>query len=164
MSDAPAKPSRLRAIATSRLAIVGVVLLLIYAISGFLFAPWLVRQQLPSLIDKHLGAQGSVSAVRINPFLLTFEANDLAITEKNGTPALQVGRIFVDFEASSLLRRAWTFRQIQIENPAINADLDAKESLNLARLLKPAPTDPAGAAAPKAGPSPLPRMLLQHLS
>ncbi len=94
-----------RAIAKSRLASVGVVLLLIYTISGFLFAPWLIRQQLPSLIDKQLGAQGAVSAVRINPFLLTFEASDLTITEKNGTPALQVGRIFIDFEASSLLRR-----------------------------------------------------------
>jgi len=82
VSDDTPKASRLRAIATSRPAIVGLVLLLIYAISGFLLAPWLIRQQLPSLIDKHLGAQGSASAVRINPFLLTFEVTDLTITEK----------------------------------------------------------------------------------
>ena len=162
MSDDTPKASRLRAIATSRPAIVGLVLLLIYAISGFLLAPWLIRQQLPSLIDKHLGAQGSASAVRINPFLLTFEVTDLTITEKNSTPALQVGRIFVDFEASSLLRRAWTFRQIQIDRPVINAELDAKESLNLARLLKPAQTDAAAAAQPAAESTPLPRVLLQH--
>lgn len=162
MSDDTPKASRLRAIATSKPAIVGLVLLLIYALSGFLLAPWLIRQQLPSLIDKHLGAQGSVSAVRINPFLLTFEATDLTITEKNGTPALQVGRMFVDFEASSLLRRAWTFRQVQIDRPVINAELDAKESLNLARLLKPAQTDAAPAAQPAAESTQLPRVLLQH--
>lgn len=148
--------------ATSKPVIVGVVLLLIYALSGFLLAPWLIRQQLPSLLDKHLGAQGSVSAVRINPFLLTLEATDLTITEKNGTPALQVGRVFVDFEASSLLRRAWTFRQIQIDRPVINAELDAKESLNLARLLKPAQTDAAPAAQPAAESTQLPGVLLQH--
>ena len=164
MSNDTPKTSRLRAIATSRPAVVGLVLLLIYAISGFLLAPWLIRQQLPSLIEKHLGAQGSVSAVRINPFLLTFEATDLTITEKNGTPALQVGRMFVDFEASSLLRRAWTFRQIQIDRPVINAELDAQESLNLARLLKPAPTDGAAAAEPTTESTQLPRVLLQHVA
>jgi len=163
VSDDTHKTSRLRAIATSKPATVGVALLLIYAISGFLLAPWLIRQQLPPLIDKHLGAQGSVSAVRINPFLLTFEASDLTITEKDGTPALQVGRIFVDFEASSLLRRAWTFRQVQIDSPIINAELDAKESLNLARLLKPAQTDAAPAARPATESTQLPRVLLQHL-
>ncbi len=162
MNDDTLNASRLRAFATSRLAIVGVTLLLIYTISGFLLAPWLIRQQMPSLIDKHLGAQGSVSAVRINPFLLTLEATDLAITEKNGTPVLQAGRIFVDFEVSSLLRRAWTFRQIQIDRPVINAELDSKESLNLARLLRPAQTDAAPVAQPAAESTPLPRVLLQH--
>jgi hypothetical protein len=159
--DTP-KAGRLRAIATSKPAIVGLVLLLIYAIGGFLLAPWLIRQQLPSLIDKHLGAQGSVSAVRINPFLLTFEATGLTITEKNGTPALQVGRMFIDFEASSLLRRAWTFREIQIDRPVVNADLDANESLNLARLLTPVQTDAAPAAQPAAASTQLPQVLLQH--
>jgi len=164
VSDDTPKTSRLRAIATSKLAIAGATLLLIYTISGFLFAPWLIRQQLPSLIDKHLGAQGSVSAVRINPFLLTFEATDLTITEKNGTPALQVGRIFVDFEASSLLRRAWTFRQIQIERPVVHAELDAKESLNLARLVKSASTDTTPSARPAAESTQPPRVLLQHFA
>jgi len=63
-----------------------------------------------------------------------------------------VGRIFVDFEASSLLRRAWTFRQIQIDRPVINAELDAKESLNLARLLKSAQTDAAPLSGPQLNP------------
>jgi hypothetical protein len=163
MSDDTNKMSSLRAILTPKLAIVSMVLLLIYTISGFLLAPWLIRQQLPSLIDKHLGAQGSVSAVRINPFLLTFEATDLTITEKNGTPALQVGRIFVDFETSSLLNRAWTFSRIEIDRPVIHAALDAKNNLNLARLLKPATAD-AAAAGPKPESPQLPRMLLQHLT
>lgn len=162
MSDDTPKTSRLRAVVTSKLAITGAALLLVYTIGGFLLAPWLIRQQLPSLIDKHLGAQGSVSAIRINPFLLTLEATDLTITEKNGTPALQAGRIFIDFEASSLLRRAWTFRQIQIDRPVINAELDAKESLNLARLLRPEQPGATPATQPAAASSQPPRILLQQ--
>jgi len=161
MSDAPAPTRRLRAIATSKPVVAGLALLLIYAAAGFLLAPWLIKQQLPGLVDRHLGAQGSVSTVRINPFLLTFEVTGLAVAEKNAAPALQIGRLFVDFEASSLLRRAWTFREIRIEQPVINAELDAGESLNLARLLSPARTNapPAPQAAATSAP---PRLLLQH--
>ncbi|MCW5604187.1 MAG: DUF748 domain-containing protein, partial [Burkholderiales bacterium] len=150
---------RLRALVLSRAAMVALALLAIYALAGFLLAPWLVRQQLPTLVEKRLGAQGSVAEVRINPFLLTFEASDLAITEKNGTQALQVTRLFIDFEASSLLRWAWTFREIRVEGPVINVELDSGGHLNFARLL--AATQTADAPAP--GPARPPRLLLRQL-
>lgn len=163
MTAAATKAVRLQAILHSRLLLIAAALLVIYTISGFLLAPWLVRSQFPALVEKHLDAQGSVSAVRINPFLLTFEASDLVITEKNGTPAVQVARVFIDFEASSLLRWAWTFRQIQIDRPVINAELDSKESLNLARLLQSAQAETTP-AQPAAQPAPLPRVLLQQFA
>ncbi len=162
MSKTTARIARLRALLLTRPAKILGALLVVYAICGFLLAPWLVRQQFPKLVEQHLGAQGSVAAVRINPFLLTFEATDLAIAEKNGLPALQAGRLFVDFELSSLLRWAWTFREIRIEQPVLNADLDAKESLNLARLL--APATGAETAAKSAEPARPPRLLLQHVA
>lgn len=161
MSDAPVPTRRLRTFATSKPVVAGLVLLLIYAAAGFLLAPWLVKQQLPGLVDRHLGAQGSVSTVRINPFLLTFEVTGLTVAEKNAAPALQIGRLFVDFEAGSLWRRAWTFREIRIEQPVINAELDAGENLNLARLLSPARTN-APPAPQTAATSAPPRLLLQH--
>lgn len=162
MSKTAARIARLRVLLLTRPTKIIGALLVVYAICGFLLAPWLVRQQFPDLMEKYLGAQGSVAAVRINPFLLTFEATDLAIAEKNGAPALQIDRLFVDFELSSLLRWAWTFREIRIEQPVINADLDAKESLNLARLLAPAAS--AETAAKSAAPVRPPRLLLQHVA
>src|SRR3990167_2199380 len=146
--SAAAKTARLRSLLRSKAARIAGALLVIYTISGFLLAPWLVRSQFPSLVEKYLGGKGSVAAVRINPFLLTFEASDLEIAENSGPPVLHIGRIFVDFEASSLLRWAWSFREIRIERPVINADLDAKESLNLARLLAHRSADAAPAAQP----------------
>ncbi len=165
MSESAAKTSRLPRVLRSRIVWAAGGLLLLYTLCGFLLAPWLVRTQWPALVEKHLGAQGSLSEVRINPFLLTFEASGIAVAEKGKSPALQVGRIFVDFEASSLLRWAWTFREIRIEQPVINAELDATESLNLARLLAPLikndnATAPAGKDKEK---SPPPRFLLQQL-
>jgi uncharacterized protein involved in outer membrane biogenesis len=161
MSKTADRLARLRVLLVTRPAKITGVLLVVYAICGFLLAPWLVKQQLPGLVDKHLSAQGSVGAVYINPFLMIFDARDLVIAEKNGAPVFQAGRVLVNFELSSLLRWAWTFSEIRIEQPVVNAELDAKESLNLARLLTPKTAEPA---PPAAEPSSLPRLLLQHVA
>lgn len=153
--------ARLRVLLLTRPAKIIGVLLLTYAICGFVLAPWLLRQQFPGLVEKHLGAQGSVGAVYINPFLMIIDVKDLVIAETKSAPVLQVGRVLVNFELSSLLRWAWTFSEIRIEQPVLNAELDAKESLNLARLLTPKTTEPAPTPAE---PASLPRLLLQHVA
>ena len=159
MSNATPIAQRLRKLAFSKPAIIGVVVLLIYMLAGFVAAPWLVREQLPKLVEQHLGAKGSVEKVSINPLLFNVELDGISITEKSGLPALQVGKLLVDFEISSLLRWAWTFREIRIEKPVINADLDANENLNLARLLaalgKDREKEPAGD---------MPRLLIHHFT
>lgn len=161
MSETAVRSTRLRRLLRSKPLRIGAAILLAYALLGFLAAPWLLRQQFPKLVEQHLGAQGSIGEVRINPFLLTLEATDLAIAEKNkSTPAFQVGRLFIDFETGSLLRWAWTFREIRIEQPVVNAELDARESLNIARLF--APRDDNAAETP-AEPAKTPRLLLQNL-
>ncbi len=161
MSETAPRYARLRTLLLSKPALIAGALLLLYTLLGFFAAPWLVRQQLPGLVEQHLGAQGSVGDVRINPFLLTFEAHDLAVTEKKeGDPVFSVGRLFVNFEASSLLRWAWTFREIRLEDPVVNAELDAGESLNIARLF--APRDGQAAEKP-AEPGKTPRLLLRHV-
>lgn len=161
MSKTADRIARLRVLLLTRPAKILGVLLVIYGVCGFLLAPWLLRQQFPGLVEKHLGAQGAVGSVYINPFLMIFDAKDLVIAEKNGAPVLQAGRVLVNFELSSLLRWAWTFSEIRIEQPVLNAELDAQESLNLARLLAPKTTAPA---PPAAQPSSLPRLLLQHVA
>ena len=159
MSNTTAIAQRLRTMATSKPAIIGMVVLLIYSLAGFFAAPWLVRQQLPKLVEQHLGAKGSVETVRINPLLFSVELDGITIAEQSGLPAFQVGKLLVDFETSSLLRWAWTFKEIRIEKPVINADLDANENLNLARLLaalgKDQDKEPAGD---------MPRLLVHHFT
>ena len=160
MNAASSGITRLRRILLSKPALIAGALLIIYTISGFLLAPWLVQQQFPKIVEQQLGGQGSIAAVRINPFLLTFEATGLSIAEKETMPALQVARIFVDLETSSLLRWAWTFREIRIEQPVVYADLDASESLNFLRLLAPLlQTTPERSKSDAP-----PRLLLQHLA
>ena len=59
MNDAPL-PGRLRTWLRSRLARVLLSLVVTYAVCGFFLAPWLIRNQFPALVEKHLGGRGSV--------------------------------------------------------------------------------------------------------
>jgi len=137
MSKTAPQLQRMRTFATSKPALIGAAVLLVYTLAGFFAAPWLVRQQLPKIVAQQLNAKATVEDVHINPLLFSVELHGLNITEPDGLPALQIGKLRVDFEVSSLLRWALTFKEILIEKPVINADLDAGENLNLARLLTP---------------------------
>lgn len=139
--------------------VVAVIALTLYALGGFVVAPWWIQRELPEILKSKLDTNGSVGEIAINPFLFTLEARGFTITEAGGSkPAVTFDRLFVDFEASSLIHRAWTFADITLEKPRINLEADAKGALNLARLV---PKDPQPKPEKSEG---LPRLLLHKLA
>lgn len=133
----------------------------VYALGGFVVAPWWIKRELPQLLDTHLSAAGSVGEIAINPFKLTVDVRDFKMTEADGTtPAVAFDRLFVDFEATSLFKRAWTFADITLDQPRFNLEADAQGALNLAKL-KPRNPPPKKEEKPSSG---LPRLLLQKLA
>lgn len=130
----------------------------VYALGGLVVAPWWIKREFPQLIKTHLDATGSLGDVAINPFKLTLEVRDLAITEAGGnTPALAFDRLFVDFEAIGLFKRTWTFAEVSLERPRLNLEVDASDTLNLVKL-KPRNTTPGQRSSAE-----LPRLLLGNL-
>ena len=65
----------------------------------------------------------------------------------------------MDFQLSSLFRWAWTFAEIALEGPRLDAALGPDGRLNLADLLD---SMPRGEPAEPAPPTATPRVLLQH--
>jgi len=107
----------------------------LYALGGFVIAPWWIKRELPQMLATHLNATGSVGEIAINPFKLTVDVRNFAMTESGGaTPAVAFDRLFVDLEAVSLFRRAWTFDDITLEHPRLNLEIDANDALNIAKL------------------------------
>lgn len=135
------------------------IALMVYALGGFVIAPWWIKRELPQILKSKLSATGSVGEIAINPFKFTVDVRDFALTESGGDkPALAFERLFVDFEASSLFHRAWTFADITLEAPRVNLETDASGALNLTKLV------PRDAAPKKDAPAELPRLLLQKLA
>jgi hypothetical protein len=136
-----------------RVAIVAALLVGLYALAGFWLAPKLARNTLMDQIPKVLpGVTPSVGAIHINPFLLEVEVNDFALTDAGGTRLVGFGRLFVDFELSSIWHRAYTFARIEIDSPSANALVAKDGRLNLLQL-SPAPSAPK---PEKPGGGPLP--------
>jgi hypothetical protein len=134
--------------------LIAVGLVLFYTLAGFFLVPFLVRHYVPKLAQDQLRKQAAIGEVRFNPYVFTFEANDVSLQEPDGQPILGFKRLFVDFELKSVVERAWTFRQVSLEGPHVNAVVSKSGALNLAGLVPPS-KEPPPPAEKDQGPPPL---------
>jgi hypothetical protein len=134
-----------------------VVLFLAYTLAGFFLVPRLVRTYVPRYVAEQLGRRAEIGEVRVNPLLFRMDIRHFRLTEPDGRPLLGFDRLFVDFELTSIVRAAWTFAEIRLEAPRVDAVIEPDGRLNIAELLDSVPK-----AEAKAEPGPPPRLLLQH--
>ena len=135
-----------------RISAVVVALVALYALGGFVVAPRMIRSALMEDIPKTLGVTPTVGEIHLNPFLFQLEIKDFSLAAPNGERLLGFGRLFVDFELSSIWHRAYSFADIDIDAPSVNATVAQDGSLNLLQL-KPK-TPPAKTPPEKTGPLP----------
>ena len=151
--------NRAKKIVLSKPFLIAVGLVVFYTLAGFFLVPFLVRHYVPKIVQEQLQKQAAIGTVRFNPYVFTFEANDVSLQEPDGAPIVGFQRLFVDFELKSLFNWAWTFRQIALERPLVNAVIAKDGHLNLARL---APPSEAPAAPPEKDEA-LPRMIFEEI-
>ncbi|WP_194713669.1 DUF748 domain-containing protein [Noviherbaspirillum soli] len=151
------KHGRLASIAGSKPVLAVGALALTYLAGGLFIVPALLKWQLPEQAQSRLGATLSLGHVYFNPLTLTLEMGDVSLrTVREGT-LLAADKLRADFEFSSLFRRAWTFTDIQLEQPSLRIEFDKDGGLNLQPLL-------AALKRPDAKPEQAPaRLLVRHL-
>lgn len=131
-----------------RISAIAVLLVALYALAGFVLAPRILRSALMEEIPKTLGVTPTVGDIRVNPFLFQLEIKDFSLAAPSGEKLLGFGRLFVDFELSSIWHRAYSFGNIDIDEPAVNAVVAHDGNLNLLQLKPKTPpaTAPSSAA------------------
>lgn len=151
------KHGRLASIAGSKPVLAVGALALTYLAGGLFIVPALLKWQLPEQAQSRLGATLSLGHVYFNPLTLTLEMGDVSLrTVREGT-LLAAEKLRADFEFSSLFRRAWTFTDIQLEQPSLRIEFDKDGALNLQPLL-------AALKQPDTSPEQAPtRLLVRHL-
>src|SRR5262245_26816476 len=134
------------------------VLFVAYTLAGFFLVPRLVAKYVPQYVEQQLKRRAQIGEVRVNPLLLKVDIRNFRLTEADGRPLLGFDRLFVDLEvAKSIVRAAWTFAEIRLEAPRIDAVISADGRMNLAELLDSLPK-----GEPAKQPSAPPRLLVQH--
>ena len=123
-------PKHWRRFLLNRWTLTAVMSIALYALLGFLLTPWLIKRYVSHYAEEKLKRKAVVVEVRVNPFLFTFDAKDFVLEEADGRPIFDFGRLFIDFELSSLFRWAWTFADIRIEQPSLHAEIQLDGRLN----------------------------------
>ena len=106
----------------------------VYALTGFWLAPKLVRNALLEEIPKAVGLKPEIGGIRINPFLLQLEIKNFSLSDPSGEKLLGFERFFIEFELSSIWHRAYTFGNIDIGSPFVKAVVSKDGRLNLLQL------------------------------
>lgn len=110
-------------------------LLAAYTVAGFWLVPALIKNQLPKIGQSVLERQANVGDVTFNPYTLRLEAQNLRLAEADGKPLLEVGKLAVEMQWKSLIRRAWSFAEIHISAPSVHLAITPDGKFNLAELL-----------------------------
>src|SRR5262245_4972032 len=113
------------------------VLVGLYALLGFKVAPGIVRDKAIEYVRTAYGRELKLGEVRIHPFKLQLEARDIAFPDADGERMLGLARLFVDFELSSLWRRAFYFSEVDLDSPYVRAMIRPDGAMNLADLARP---------------------------
>ncbi|HET8722217.1 MAG TPA: DUF748 domain-containing protein [Nitrospira sp.] len=149
------------------LAISALTLLLVYTLVGFFLIPYVIKAHVLPAVSDQLHRPVTVKEVQFNPFVLSLKMTGFEIQEQDATPIIGFDELFINFQTSSLLRRAYVFDEIRFAMPYVSIKVGKDGHVNVAELAPskkaPAPsgestvtaTEPA-ASSEAPGPAPEP--------
>lgn len=99
-----------------KLVVSAVACLVLYAITGFLVMPLVVRSLLATQLSEMLHRDVTIQRVSINPFVLTVQIQEGVITD-HARAVVSFDELFVDLEAVSLWKGGPVVREIRLTGP-----------------------------------------------
>ncbi len=109
------------------------VLVVLYALAGFLLLPWWLQRTLPEQLEQRMGWQAAVEKIRVNPFTLSVETTGLNAKDSDGEQVVGFDQLFVNLDFFQLVRGTIGFQEIELQEPFIRLDLLKDYSVNFAK-------------------------------
>ncbi|WP_028322470.1 DUF748 domain-containing protein [Desulfatiglans anilini] len=164
-AETKAPRSPLMRVLRNRWLIAGVAAVVVYTLVGFFLVPFLSRYYLERFASEKLNRELTIQKVRFNPYTYRFEINGLELKDVDGSSMLAFDGFLVDFELSSVFKRAWTFAEIRLDRLMLDGVIGQDGRLNLAKLADSFSRDKAAAESePEPEPGGLPRAILEKVS
>ena len=123
---------------------------------GFVILPPVIRIVAAHQLAKQLGREVTIQKIKLNPFALSATVHGLLIKEKDGQPFVSWDEVYVNFQLSSFLGKAWVFKEVSTTRPFVHAQMNADGSFNFSDIITKFSTNtPAPAPAPSEPSKPL---------
>lgn len=132
----------------------------LYTIIGFFVVPAVVKSQMLKRLPVLTQRQVAIDRVRFNPYVLSLTIDGFSLKETNGEVFSSFGELYVNFQLSSIFRRAFVFKEISLRDPFAQITYFTNGMFNFSNLLTNAA--PAPAPAPQK-PQALPRVIVYDL-
>ena len=121
-------------------------LVALYALTGFLILPPILKSMIPERVGGLLGREVTLERVRTNPFTLSLTIDGFQIKDADAKPLLAWKRLYVNAELLPLVKKQLAFKVIDLEQPRLRVVVEKGGRLNfsdiLARLAKDASPSP----------------------
>lgn len=109
------------------------VLLVLYALAGFLLLPWWLEKELPNQLEQRMGWQAQVSDIRFNPFVFSLEVDAFSAQDSDDRPVAAFDHLRVNLDVLQLARGVVGFDEILLMKPDVRLDLLEDYSVNFTR-------------------------------
>ena len=119
------------------LAVLALSLVLLYTLVGFFLVPYLIKAYAIPAVAETLKRPVLVKEVELNPFALSLRLTGFEIRETDQSALLGFEEFYINFQASSLIRRAYVFDNIRLTVPYVSARVFKDGRMNLAELVPP---------------------------
>lgn len=125
--------NRTRRLSARNISVAVLVLVVIYALVGFIGLPWWLQRVLPERLEQHLGWQAQVEDIRVNPFAMSVEALSLRAQDSDGEQVAAFDRLYANLGLWRLVTGVVALENIELEEPYIRLDLLEDYRVNFAR-------------------------------
>ena len=113
-------------------------LLVVFTITGFFVLPPVLVSVASKNLGQALHRQVTIRKIKVNPYTLAIEVQDLSIKDRERTQAfVSFGSLMIDMEWISLFRRAPVVREVRLDRPSVRIIRFQDNTYNFSDLLKP---------------------------
>jgi uncharacterized protein involved in outer membrane biogenesis len=133
---------------------------LIYFLFGWFGFEPVVKWGLPKFVADRSGRHLSIAQAQFDPLRLNVDVRGLMLTEPDGKPLLALARLFVDFDAASIFKRAYAFDEVRLSAPVVGVEVRGDGQLNWLDFVAALAGPPRAEASPDPAP---PRLLVRHI-
>jgi len=141
-----------------------ILLILLYTVCGFFLVPVLVNKLVVDTAQEKFGREASLEKIQFNPYTLSLRAAGFRLLDTDAVQLAGFDEFFVNFQLSSLFRRAWTFREVRLDGAYLHFERFARDDSRLSRLMADAESAAAAEESRPKEDGSLPRVLIHDLS